>query len=490
MTMTFVGTGGVFTRLGLWFGEELNVLKRLGKSAPTPSSLWGASGPTIDSDLAAANLIEAQYQSTLQNVFDGTYQALATYQQASATWLSFLNSEAGQTMITQANNDTPLTNLNLQSAVALLITQLNASSYTVTKNTTSVSVSATSGNHTTNTCTSSIVGSNGLNQEYVYAETLTLKVTNDQWHGGTAGSEPWSISGQVADNAGPNPPLTTGPQGAFDWQWPLGSGAFAAGIVVDPNLNQQGSTGGNLLNNSAFATGSWTGSVPNQWSAAVGAGQISKDTSNTFGVATADVEFAGDGSTLTTLSQQFNNSGGTTTVLTGDTVYAVHAVIKLSATASGGVLAMELATANTGGSIIQDDNGTNNQVNTTLTSQTSFTVVSGYFRTPKNLPANQWLRLRLSTALTNTINLFINYVAMAKATQCYTAGPYVCVFREATDPVIGDSYSVTVSNNYGGVMQTAFWRNFNMPVLGLQLPSASTGSVGGGAVNVDTLVTC
>lgn len=470
MTMALTGTGGLFTRTGLWLGEARNVWGFLGNSAPSPASAWAASGPTIDCVGGATTLLEVQYQSALQNIFDGHYAERDNARQALNGYVNALKSRANQTLIQQANNDTALTALTTLAAMNLLISQMTTNSNTITKNTVGISNSATSGNIGNPVVVNSLIQGNGKTSEYIYNETLTATVANDNLHGATAGSEPVTILGQTADQGG-----------LLDWQWPLGSGTSQSLTITDANVN----SGTNLLNNSAWAN--WTGAVPNSWSVLVGGSQISKDTANLYGVATADLQIAGDGSTLTALAQTFNSTNGTAQNLLPNNVYAFNLFFKLSAAAAYGTLAVDLVDGSN--NVINNDQSVANTVTVNLTNQTTVTAFNGFFQLPKNPPPTIKLRVRLSTALSNGVNLFINYLALTKPVQLYSMGPYVAMFRGSTD-VIGspsssasDSWSIIPTNLYNGIFQTGFWRFFNMPSLGLQIPSAASGSI------ADSLVT-
>jgi hypothetical protein len=171
-----------------------------------------------------------------------------------------------------------------------------------------------------------------------------------------------------------------------------------------------------------------------------------------------------------------------------NTVYAVNGYIKMDSTPAAGVLAIDLI--NGSNAVVNDDAGTANTITKDLTSvSTSYVAVNGFFRTPKALPATLKIRVRLSTALTSGRNVYIDHLAMAKATQAYTGadtssgGPYIAIFRGSTEVIKNDKWTVTAVNNYGGLLQTGFWRLFNMPSLGFQLNSAASGSI------ADTLVT-
>lgn len=470
MSIPLTGTGGLFTRLGLIFGLARNLWGFVGKTSPSPSSDWGASGPTIDAAQVACNLIAAQYQSTLQSSIDTLYQQLSSFQtSAPQQFVTYLQSLAQNTLITMANDDTPLPagSNQLTASMSLLISQMTSGTQTVQDCTVSATVAAGSSNHGNAHVVATCLQATGKSGEYVYAEAMTATVTNDEWNGATAGQEPLSVVGTNADSSG-----------MLDWQWPLGSGATQTTSVVDPT---QSASGGNLLTNSAWTN--WTGSVPNNWTITAGGTIVSKGTTNLYGAATADLEIAGDGATTVNIYQPFASTTGTSSILTPNTQYAVSAVILLSASAVAGVL--ELVLTDGSGTIVNDDQGNPNTISVTLTGQTSQTNIGGFFRTPSITPSTGYkFGVLLSTALTSGKNLFVNYLAMTEAQQLYADGPYVGVFRGSTDVAIGDAWTITIANNYAGQFQTCFNRFFNMVSLGMQLPS------GGSPTIAETLITC
>ncbi len=108
----------------------------------------------------------------------------------------------------------------------------------------------------------------------------------------------------------------------------------------------------------------------------------------------------------------------------------------------------------------------------------SYGAVSGFFRTPAVLPTNVGVMIYLSTAITNTEVLQIDAAGMLAGTQSYAGGPWCGFFRGGVDFAIGDTFAAAVANNatiatFG--LQLA--RFFNLPGLGLKIPSAVSPSV-------------
>ncbi len=146
----------------------------------------------------------------------------------------------------------------------------------------------------------------------------------------------------------------------------------------------------------------------------------------------------------------------------------------MGATASGGVVAVDLYD---GSSVINDDTGTANAMAINASSiGTTWAPQSGVFRLPRVVPASVFLRLRLSTAITNTKNLYVDQASLVKMTPAYADGPYMALFAGNTDFTPGDSYQVTVSNDYGGKFQMWFDRSMLLREKGLLLPSKTSGN--------------
>ena len=473
MAILLTGAGGLFTRLGLLFGTMRDAWGFLGNTPPVPASLWGASGPTIGCVGTCAADIDAQYVTSLQGVVSTLFSgSLVTVRNSLNAWVGDMVAISNNTLIQMANNDTPLSVLDVPHAMKLLIDQMVANSNTVTRNVPGITTTPGGGNVGNPNSVASFVGSDGRNLQYLYPETMVATVTNDQNGSATPGNEPVSIVAPAADT-----------KGLLDWQWPLGSGATKGISIIDPTLSNQGA--GNLLNNSSW--NAWTGQVPNGWHVLVGATQIQKDVSNLYGKATGALEFLGDGTTLTSLYQQFGTD--TTTTLLPNTVYNGCAIIKLSG-ATTGTLAIDLT--DTSSNVVNDAAGTPNASSTVLTNQIAFTAVPFTFRTPAVTPSGGYrLRIHLTAAIPATFNLFINYLGLTPATQLYQQGPYFNMFRGSNDVAMNDYVYLAITNTLAGAFETMFFRTFPMSTIAASygqkyasLPFAASGTINDNLVTV------
>lgn len=156
------------------------------------------------------------------------------------------------------------------------------------------------------------------------------------------------------------------------------------------------------------------------------------------------VEFASDGSQLTTLQVPVT--------LEALTQYALCAWVKASSAApAAGVLTIDLVDG-IGGSVVNDEQGTANSVSLSHASfTTSFQAVLAAFRTPAATPSQLYFRIRISTAVTNGVSLYLDDVFLGAMDEAYTDGPSVAVFDGSTDWLADDLITVTVSNDREGL---------------------------------------
>lgn len=467
LTLT-TATGTVFARLGKMIkairhingfrGEVLAV----GDTNDT-GAVWGNGGPTVIDAKTMFDAVHDQFLSTNQSLLDNLYSQQTGYRTAQSGMISYWKTLAQNTLITMVNDDAVLVTKDLATAMKELIRQMVAGNKTVTKNVVSVSVTADGGNTGDAAVAASVIGKDGKPLEYVFTENMEVQATSDAGLGATAGTEPMSIRGEssVAD--------------PMDWNWPKGSSCSGSTNV----LNASGFQGTNVLNKSDFDY--FTVNVPDKWEILVGSAgtSIKKNVANAHRSGTvSSLEYVGDSAELTSIAQTFGSSSYTTSTLKPNTVYAVNYFVKVSATPAAGVLDVDLINA-TGPAIINNDAGTPLTVTKNLTGvSTSWVAVSGFFQTPKVLPTTYRLRVRLSTALETGKSVYIDDLSMREAVQAYTGGPYIAVFRGATDVIKGDLWTVGVANTWAGVFQSYFDRMFGMrTTLGLQLPSDVSGNI-------------
>jgi len=439
------GTGGLYTRLGRILGAVSNANGYLSTAAPSPASAWGASGPTINDLADQTNNIEAQFQSSNQQIIDLLYTNRDSVRSALTSWKSYLRGMAQQTLITMANDDVKLSSLTVTPALQLLISQMTTNGNFVTSPTVSASAAAGGSNAGDGVMAVSILTVKGKNEQYFFNETLTATCTSDsQQSSGLLGHEPFSCLGVVPQSD----PL------AFNW--PLGSGSSAGLTAVNPT------TSANLLTNSNFE--SWTVSnTPDSWTIVVGAAgtDIFRESTVIYTGSFALRYTGTGGAPLTEIYESVT--------LRPSTVYQGCVWLRKSAGLAAGVLQMDL---HNGTTTINDDAATANSKTQTLSalSSSAFTAVSFTFVTPATLPAITRFRIKATTALTSGESVYIDQLSFVPAASLYQGGPWGTVFSGATKFLIADTFSITASNDYAGKWQLNFEKIFSMRSLGLQLP--------------------
>lgn len=185
--------------------------------------------------------------------------------------------------------------------------------------------------------------------------------------------------------------------------------------------------------------------------------------------------FDSDGAELTCIQQRIDG-------LEALTQYAVNMWLQVDSVPAAGVLTIDLVDG-IGGSVIADQAGTNNTFTVTCSSlTTSFVAYNGVFRIPKVVPALVYLRIRFTTAMSNTSTLAIDHVSLTEMTELYAGGPSAAIFSGNTPFTKGDSQTLadywilTATNDRAGEIQEWFERNFEMNAKGLLLPSDSGGT--------------
>lgn len=463
MAITLTGTGGLFSRVGDIGGAVNSIITFLNGG--------DISGGGLLSVGVAADAVRSEYASARTDLIATLYPARDTYRGAHSTYLTALQTIAQNTVVAMADDDNPLPAKTLANALAELISQMEGSSDTVDASTTSATPATGSANVGDGVCVATVKRTSGAANEYLYAEDIVIKCGADAVTGGsTQYSESFTASGEAAA------------ANRLAYNWPAGSGATKTLLAVNASGDN---TTGNKLTNSDFETFTVT-NTPDNWSILVGAAgaDILESTDKYHG--TKCLEILGDGSTLTSIAQTFNSAGGTLGTLKPNTVYMWNAWMKRDTSLAAGVLSVELV--NGSNSVIADDAGNNNATAITLSSglTTTYAAKNGVFVTPANLPSVVKLRIRLTTAATSGESFYIDRLALTECAEpLYTGGPYAAVFSGTTAFLKNDVFTVAVANDNAGAFQKLFWRLFDMPTLGLQLPSHS----GGSETIDDTLVT-
>lgn len=389
---------------------------------------------------------DAESAAIRSTISDSTQQ-LASAISSLGTIPSWVSSALQRTIVEMLNENHPLTATTIGTAITELITEMQSNSKYVNANAVAITTSAG-----TNVGNGALIFSrhdgNGRLAEYMYAETLPLVFTSTF----AAGAERCNVQGTVKASS------------LLGQDWPLGSGANVSFGSVDATGSGVSKIAGGSFDTFTVAN------VPDGWTLDVGTAgsQFLSEASITYKGAKA-LKIAGDGSTLSAFSQTLVNSS-----LTAKTPYAINFWAKVGSAPAAGVLTVDLYD---GTSVITDEAGTANSFTVDLTTLgTSYVPVNHVFRLSEPLPATVKLRLRLTTALSNSKAVYIDQMTFQPMQQLYSGGPYVALASGSTNWSLDDTLFITVTNDYAGQIQTGFWRVFNMPSLGLILPSKSDAS--------------
>ena len=188
------------------------------------------------------------------------------------------------------------------------------------------------------------------------------------------------------------------------------------------------------------------------------------------------LEVLGDGSTLTTIQQQLSG-------LSPDTPYAVSLWAICDSVPGAGGVVIDLVDG-IGGSVINDDQGVPNSLTFNASSLTtswqhlkSLQASECAFRTPAVLPNLVFFRIRLTTAITNAKNMFLDQVALVPFTELYSGGPFVQTFAGGKAFAAGDTFTLTTTNDRNGALREYCNRNYGMDSNELLFPTSSAWTV-------------
>lgn len=225
--------------------------------------------------------------------------------------------------------------------------------------------------------------------------------------------------------------------------------------------------GGNV--NQLTSTSDLTGGAP-----VITHGTTTGGTAQVFAGNSA-VYFTSNGAELTTLNQQVT--------LSPQTAYAISLWACCDVVPGAGVITIDLVDG-IGGTVLQDVQGNSQSITFNASAlTTSFQHLKALqaaecvFRTPAALPTVVYLRIRISTAVTNTRKVFFDQCALVAMTEMYSGGPLLAAFAGSTAFAAGDSWSVATTNDRAGLLREWCQRNFDMASLGLLFPSSGSPTI-------------
>lgn len=460
MSLTYTGTGGLFTRLGQLFG--LAKKHRLFQIDLVPTANTTTTGiRTTYSTFAAGSGNYPQGSALLKPIADEESMANGVRPQLEA-----IRDSAIATLIetVNANSATPIKTkrealIELAAQMVTDATRIEETLFTVG------GTSYGSGN----TGTGSVIlsaecrkligdrvtfGTKLTDFPCLRPETIRFTCVKDAKSDGIRpGSEVWRVQGQRAyDN--------------LDRRWPGGSGHDYQQAASSADVDQGTQPGENVLAHSDFDD--WSANIPVQWAQVTGsAGTAFKATTTSFRGANA-LEFVGDGSTLTSIRQQLSSSSGSIAGIKPDTLYLISFWIRHDGVAPGaGVLKVHL---NDGSSTL----GSNMAINVTLSGITSSYVQKTVkVMSPIVVPSTVYCTIELTTALTNARSVYIDELIVT-AMPRPARGSFGCVICPgSTDWRVGDTATIAVSYNGSGDMYLELDRFFDLYNEGIVFPSTA-----------------
>jgi hypothetical protein len=448
------GSGSLFSRLG-----------KIGVTINTINAFRGPSAAIL------TNNIDGQYATADQNLTDLLWTNLTTFQNAAGAFMRPLQQLAQNTVVQMVNNNMPQSDSSIQTALNYLINQMISYGQTVQNCTPSATATYSPLNYGNPNVIYSVSAGDGTLCENIFSEVCTAQCTLDsQTQPLIAMHEPVQLNAQYSISD------------TFSWKFPVGSGVT---VNLTPVSGLDSAAGGmaNWLTNSSFE--SWTVSAnnPDSWVVQTGSAGVSVFQSTaTFYDGLSSLQILGNGSELTTLIQPVATpvAGFASLPLTvaPEQQFAVNLWLRVSSVPAQGVL--QVAFTDSLGNVILDNKGASNQFSVSLTtlSASSWKPFGAPFRLPRVLPSSLQIRLKLTTALSAGINLFVDRLALALMTQMYPGGPSLTVFSGNINMIVGDTFWFNIYNNYSPYhFQNLFDILFNMKSLGFQLPSSAAPSI-------------
>lgn len=436
MSLSFTDTtGNLFNRLG-----------RLGKVIANAKSLQ-TSQETAFTSLADGIIGQFESEPDIQAIMGSSYIGLLNAIGNSST--GAMQSIARATVNRMVYRDYPqlnqnLTSINLSDSLRYVVQQMKDQVYYVLACTVAASVNAFDSGFTGNgkAVVSVKRPLDGVTLENAFAETLTFTCIGDSYEDGeTAGNETFLVRGE-------------GNQGNFfAFDWPLGSNGSITVSCID---GDQDDSSGNLLTNSGFDA--WTGGAPDNWTEVTGGSLITQEVALSYTEGSA-LCITGDGVTLPSITQLFDDDSGTIGAVEGITQYSVCLFMRRDGTpATNGTLTVDLIDQD--GNVIEDEAGNDNTFDIDLTALTvNYLPYTGVFRLPYIMPTTVRIRVHCTgTALTSGRAVYLDKMSLGEMVQLYVQGPYVAIHSGSVPFRNGVYCTAEVTNSRGAAGTLNTWQ--------------------------------
>jgi hypothetical protein len=259
---------------------------------------------------------------------------------------------------------------------------------------------------------------------WIWAETLSAECVEDVSSGRSAGQEVFRIRGQAALDR-------------FDVDFPGGSGIDIRLPAASADLPPRDQPNYSILRNGNFER--WSGGAPLNWEITEGGSIISQETGSPIR-GSSSLKVTGDGSTDIFVRQQLGASGDNATPirLKPGVKYFLGVSVKHGGNQpTTGQLVIRLALFGTGVAI-------------DLTAITADPDIYGAFVQVDEANVDQdtayYFEIDTQAAISNGDEVIIDDVLCVPAVQLQPAGPYATIPAGPAPFVIGDNFSIAVTN--------------------------------------------
>lgn len=366
--------------------------------------------------------------------------------------MSGIRSSVQNTCIDMADADTPIPGRDLRPALEEIFRQFVASGDSFDGTTVSATATASAGNIGNGAMIVNVDDLAANEWMFIRPESLILRCVEDERVAGDARRARFQIKG-----AAPVP--------YWDSRWPRGSG-------YDRTVNQTctedvefSEDGRNILNNSGFET--FVSGLPTQWLLVTGVAGVDISSTTTSHRGTTALKITGDGATLSKIRQPLGDATGTLGNLVPGRPHVLSFWIRHDGSApAAGVLKVSIA--NSAGATQHSA-----EIDVTL-SGISGTYVhkSVVFQVPKSRATGLYCEVELTTALTNTEQIFIDSLQCAPMFSYagYGSGLSYLIVPGSTAFAVDDYFTIAVTNNNEGEFVRFLDRFCDLYALGLNPP--------------------
>jgi hypothetical protein len=178
------------------------------------------------------------------------------------------------------------------------------------------------------------------------------------------------------------------------------------------------------------------------------------------------IQFTGDGAELTSIAHPVT--------LQPATVYAASIWVNNGNDVAAGAINIDLVDSTTSPVQLTDDQSVINELGATVVTGdiSTWAQWTVFFRTPTVMPNSTFLRIHVTTAITDTKTVNFDELVLVPASELYPGGPFAALFTGPTNWVVGDELKFSPANDQQGRIHTWMNRVFNLAGNRMLFPSA------------------